>query len=211
MKRPHLLPSDRTGGGSLARSTITTASTADPLMLLPAELLVKIISHLQPSFYWLFFLNQTSRALRQFIKTHACAICNASIRENHADKLELLGMELVNGWLVPTHPDLLFQEVRNEKLFRAEHYLPKSWTFPIRLSNPGPAFLFMLPVICRREKGKDGKEVKTVSLNYRVHCSVNGLEWTTGRNVPADPRPRRWALTWFYGYPEDRCAKARRG
>lgn len=210
MTTSHSLQSDRTSG-SLTRGTITTASTADPLTLLPAELLVKIISHLQPSFYWLFFLHQTSRALRQFIKTHACAICNASIRENHADKLKLLDMKLVNGWLVPTHQDLLFQEVRNEKLFRAEHGLPKSWTFPIKLSNPGPAFLFMLPVICCRDKGKDDKEVTTVNLNYRVHCSVNGLEWTMGRNVPADPRPRRWALTWFYGYPKNPGAAVPRG
>lgn len=100
----------RNDGRPRYHKCITMTSTYDPLTLLPTELLIKVIASLPDAAIFLD-LCHTSSKLRRFMKAHAAAICNSSIRINFPEEARLLEAKLVEGWLVLCSRHSRFREL----------------------------------------------------------------------------------------------------
>ena len=121
---------------------------------MPPEILLKIVSMLPCKFY--LTLVHVSKHLRNFMKLNANRICNEAIRARFSLQAALLHSELKAGWLVPAHQKLVqderrFQEARGGVSQRStiKYYdllgqIPKDNTLSIKLTTPGPQYLYFL-------------------------------------------------------------------
>jgi hypothetical protein len=80
---------------------MSTSQDHDYLTSLPTELLIKVIAEVPINSY--LDLTHTSKGLRDFMKANAADVCNEAIRSRHSIVAKFLKMELLTGWLVPTH------------------------------------------------------------------------------------------------------------
>lgn len=229
------LPSQHTNSASTptSLSTMKPATSAYPqlgkgkdyLTGLPAELLLKIIPHLPLQSF--FDLSHTSSFLRYFLKIHASLICNDAIGSYFPEQAKILETKKRLGWLVPTNEELQRREeffsdclgidLRDRRL--CEHNPSKKVhctpfedltdfrDFQIKISDPGPQYLFFLqkgflqggvlywyleePVFIFRKEFNDFMR----RFNRRVTCGTcvrNGKVATAKLGFPKE-------LLWYYG------------
>ncbi|KAH8792352.1 hypothetical protein F5882DRAFT_399943 [Hyaloscypha sp. PMI_1271] len=201
----------------------------DYLTALPAELLLKIIPHLPLQSF--FYLSHTSSFLRYFLTTHASTICNDAINSYFPKQAKILETEKTLGWLVPTHEELrrredffsdcLGTDLRDLRLcehnpIRKVRCAPfESLTdfrdFQVKLSDPGPQYLFFLqkgflqtgvlywyheePVFIFRKEFNDFMR----EFNRRVTCGAcvrAGKVATARLGFPKE-------LIWYYGLGQE--------
>lgn len=170
---------------------------SDPLTSLPAELLIKIIAHLPLNNF--LDVSRASSKICQFMKTHAAAICNTSLRINYPARLELLQAELQEGWLVPKHPKLLASQVFKEKIYYIYRTPFQPWLFRHKLSLPGPQFLYILPRAVAPSSPKASMAQRQKDLLDALSIALSDL-WLCRRHVCEKPRVRE--LIWYYGAPD---------
>jgi hypothetical protein len=144
----------------------------DLLLSLPPEILLLIIVELPLDSYLDFV--QTSKFLREFVKTNAAYICNNSILSQFPLEAAIIPSARVNGWIVPTHPDITNLEsyVRDKKRYhdRARQINEECDAYgqdlSVKLTKPGPQFLLWL---------QSGTVLAKVPKNNRGQLTINGL------------------------------------
>lgn len=206
-----------------------TQKGKDYLTGLPAELLLKIIPHLPLRSF--FELSHTSSFLRYFIRTHGSLLCNDTIQAYYPTQAKIMETEKKSGWLVPTHEELRRREdffsdcmgdsLRDLRLCQHNptktvpcepfHSLTDFRDFQVKVTDPGPQFLFFLqrgflqagvlywyrnePVFIFRKEFNDFMK----EFNNRVTCGVclrNGKVATTRLGFPKE-------LLWYYGLEQE--------
>ncbi|KAH8590557.1 hypothetical protein B0O99DRAFT_691348 [Bisporella sp. PMI_857] len=130
-----LLPS----ATSLSLSRSSTLVSTPPLLSLPPELLLEVITHLPMSAF--LALTQTSQMLRGFVEIHAAYLCNSLIRTHYSFEAQILNTVMgQDGWLIPSHfgifhnPFALLLSTEEQKL---------------TLEGPGPHYLQFLTEYAR--------------------------------------------------------------
>ena len=99
-----------------------TLTHISPLLTLPPEILLTIISHL-PTTSSLYTLSTTSHTLSSFIHTHASTICNTRIQSNQLlfRTSLILKSTHINGWLVPQHHSIFQAEEQWQHELESRH------------------------------------------------------------------------------------------
>ncbi|KAH8792362.1 hypothetical protein F5882DRAFT_78772 [Hyaloscypha sp. PMI_1271] len=133
---------------------IETSGERDLLTSALPEILVKIIV-LVPSKHYLDLVH-TNKALRNFMKLNASSICNEAIWSRFPVEAKVLRSELEAGWLVPTHEKVAEEEENfrqklntiqtsnNDQRFSLLGKLLTDTTVSIKLTSPGPQYLYFL-------------------------------------------------------------------
>jgi hypothetical protein len=185
------------------------------LAKLPAEVLILILRDVPIDSY--LDIVQTSKHLRQFVRQHAARLCNAAILERVPLEAARIPSVKVNGWLVPTHADLLVLEryLVDKKQYtdRAKGIIPdhpnQTRDLQIKLSRPGPQYLMWLlsgkvipPNTPMDEKGK----VKAINVLHVVKFlkPLNAELMIVGQDEGKVPRGlTRREFIWYLGVPEE--------
>jgi len=100
-------------------------------------------------------LVHTSKGLEDFIRAEAANICNEKVRAYFQKHLEFLRVTMVDGWLLPRHPEYIliekqFYDMPCQKAscprlgLKQTSLKEKWWAESLRGSEPGPMFLFQL-------------------------------------------------------------------
>jgi hypothetical protein len=120
------------------------------LLKLPSELLLHVLLNLEDKD--ILSLKRASRHFRTFVTSHGRVLCNAFIERDFGGPASMFKPALINGWLTPTHPMIIQQEVavaknaieRMEKTREGTSLLHEGPLLRCRISVPGPAFLKFL-------------------------------------------------------------------
>lgn len=128
----------------------TTNILSSRLFSLPSEILLQVLLNLNDKD--LLNLKRTSRHLRTFVTSHGRMLCNIFIERDFLHEASMFNPILIDGWLTPTHPMILQQEIavarniieRMEKTREGTSLLHEGPLLRCRISVPGPAFLKFL-------------------------------------------------------------------
>ncbi len=182
------------------------------LPCLPPEILLLILVELPLDCY--LDLVQSSKNLRDFLKTNAALICNMCILRSFPLERALIPSAKINGWTVPTHTNITILEsyVLDKKRYHdhARQVNEENDTYSqdlrLKLTQPGPLFLLWLQL---------GTVLTKIPKNNQEQVVINGLSTVTflhwlneelsGGEDDGEKRSRGFTqreLLWYYGVPK---------
>jgi len=183
------------------------------LSSLPSEVLLLILVEIPLDSY--LDLVQTSKFLREFLKTNAAYICNTCVLGHLALGGALIPSAKVNGWIVPTHTDFTILEsyVLDKKIYhdRARQIVEEDNAYGqdlrVKITQPGPQFLLWL-----QQGNFHAKFSKNNQEQLVINCfsTVRFLRWLnedlSGYGYGDEKWPSgftRRELLWYHGVPEN--------
>ncbi|KAN0120350.1 hypothetical protein V8E51_002558 [Hyaloscypha variabilis] len=190
----------------------------DSLTSLPLELLVMIFSHVPLDSY--LDVVQASKVFREIAKKNAARLCNTVIVSYFPLEFSLIPSGMINGWIVPTHPDL---DVLERYVLDKKKYIDDAMAgtsseqesgtrdLQIKLSHPGPQYLMWLRtgkvIVKGSPVAKGGSEGKVVKINGREVVQflkpLNSKLIATGQEDGTPREVCQRELIWHFGVPEN--------